>query len=108
PNKAELPSLAAAPPGHPQGGLGLLNFGATRPGPFGPEGVAFAQIVASHAAGAVARAGLVEQLRPKNVALEAASRTKSEFLANMSHELRTPLNAIIGFSELLLDEPEDG
>lgn len=37
---------------------------------------------------------------------EAASRAKSTFLANMSHELRTPLNAIIGYSELLLEEPD--
>jgi signal transduction histidine kinase/DNA-binding response OmpR family regulator len=104
----ELRSLLAVPLGHHEEVLGLLNFGATRPGVFGPEEVAFAQIVASHAAGAVARARLVEQLRQQNVALEAASRMKSEFLANMSHELRTPLNAIIGFSELLLDDPEDG
>src|SRR5439155_9970206 len=104
----ELRSLLAVPMGHHDQVLGLLNFGATHPGAFGPEEVAFAQIVASHAAGAVARARLLEQLRQKNVALEAASRMKSEFLANMSHELRTPLNAIIGFSELLVDEPEGG
>jgi len=48
----------------------------------------------------------VEQLRQQNAALAEASRLKSAFLANMSHELRTPLNAIIGFSELLLDEPD--
>ena len=39
---------------------------------------------------------------------DAASRAKSLFLANMSHELRTPLNAIIGYSELLLEEAQDG
>ncbi len=32
-------------------------------------------------------------------------RLKSVFLANMSHELRTPLNTIIGFTELILFNP---
>lgn len=36
-----------------------------------------------------------------------ASQAKSAFLAKVSHELRTPLNAVIGYSELLLDEPDD-
>jgi len=38
----------------------------------------------------------------------AASRAKSSFLANMSHELRTPLNAVIGYSEMMLEEIDDG
>lgn len=37
---------------------------------------------------------------------EAASQAKSRFLANISHELRTPLNAVIGFSDLLMQDPE--
>ncbi|MEO8623897.1 MAG: ATP-binding protein, partial [bacterium] len=41
-------------------------------------------------------------------AAEAANAAKSNFLANMSHELRTPLNAIIGYSEMLIEEAEDG
>ena len=36
---------------------------------------------------------------------QAADRAKTHFLHNMSHELRTPLNAIIGFSELMLAQP---
>ncbi|MCA1990617.1 MAG: response regulator [Coleofasciculus sp. S288] len=55
---------------------------------------------------------LAEELRAKNLTLEAekryaesANRAKSEFLANMTHELRTPLNAILGFTQLLVREP---
>ena len=39
---------------------------------------------------------------------KAASNAKSTFLANMSHELRTPLNAVIGYSEMLLEDVDDG
>ncbi|MEE8192605.1 MAG: GAF domain-containing protein [Gemmatimonadales bacterium] len=39
---------------------------------------------------------------------EEASHSKSRFLANTSHELRTPLNAIIGYSEMLLEDAEEG
>ncbi|MDQ7831033.1 MAG: response regulator [Desulfovibrionaceae bacterium] len=37
---------------------------------------------------------------------EEANRAKSLFLANMSHEIRTPLNAILGFTQLLLRDPQ--
>ncbi len=37
-----------------------------------------------------------------------AFRIKEAFLATMSHELRTPLHQIIGYSELLIEEAEDG
>ncbi len=38
---------------------------------------------------------------------ESANAAKTEFLARMSHELRTPLNAILGFSQLLLMNPDN-
>jgi PAS domain S-box-containing protein len=46
-----------------------------------------------------------EMIRAKEAA-EAAAKSKAEFLANMSHEIRTPMNSVIGFTGLLLDEPE--
>ncbi len=40
------------------------------------------------------------------LASEKAATTKSAFLANMSHEIRTPMNAILGFSQLMLRNPD--
>ncbi len=102
---AEICSELAVPLRYRDTTVGVLSLERAAVAGFAPADVALAQIVAAHAAQAIARAQLLEQLRQQNIELQAANRHKGEFLANMSHELRTPLNAIIGFSELLLDEP---
>lgn len=38
--------------------------------------------------------------------LAERAELKQSFLNNMSHEIRTPLNAIVGFSNLLIDNPD--
>lgn len=48
----------------------------------------------------------IEVRKKAEEAAEEASRAKSLFLANMSHEIRTPLNAILGFTQLLLRDPQ--
>jgi signal transduction histidine kinase/DNA-binding response OmpR family regulator len=48
----------------------------------------------------------ISALETTTLRAEAASRAKSAFLANMSHEIRTPMNAILGFSQLLMRDPD--
>ncbi len=71
-------------------------------------------IAAKDIALAMSRKRLIDELRMKNLELEAqtertleASDTLKKFLAMFSHELRSPLNSIIGFSELLSTQMED-
>ena len=39
---------------------------------------------------------------------ESAQRARTEFLANLSHEIRTPMMGVLGFTEVLLERPDDG
>lgn len=49
----------------------------------------------------------VDELAQANLRLFELNNLKNEFLATMSHELRTPLNSILGFSEVLLTNPQN-
>jgi len=49
---------------------------------------------------------LNENLLSSYQRLKEMDHLKDEFLANMSHELRTPLNSIIGFSGMLMQDPQ--
>lgn len=81
--------------------------------PFDSQDEHFAEALASQAALAIRNAELLAQateaaaeLRRVNADLVQANEAKSIFLASMSHELRTPLNAVLGFTEIMLDDPD--
>lgn len=50
----------------------------------------------------------VEERARAEKAADKANQAKSLFLASMSHEIRTPLNAVLGFTQLLLLDPQVG
>lgn len=56
--------------------------------------------------GVFAAARDVTERKRYEQSLQQANRAKSIFLANMSHEIRTPMNAILGFSQLMLRDPD--
>jgi signal transduction histidine kinase len=78
--------------------LGVLMIGriAGTP-PFGEREERRARAIADHAALAMWKTRLLEQV-------QEANRAKRDFLATISHELRTPLTALTGYEELLVDE----
>jgi signal transduction histidine kinase len=51
---------------------------------------------------------LADRLEQANRELTELDRLKTQFLANVSHEFKTPLTSIQAFSEILVDEVEDG
>jgi signal transduction histidine kinase len=63
--------------------------------------LAFAMMMASHAAAAIESARLYREAEAARHASEAAGRAKDEFLSTLSHELRNPLNAVHGWVTLM-------
>ena len=100
-----LRDLAAGAQRIEKGELGLKVSAKSRD-EIGDLAVSFNRMAEALNARETDNARLVGALEESNRSLGMASQHKSQFLANMSHELRTPLNAIIGFSEILLNEPE--
>ncbi|MEO0760550.1 MAG: CHASE2 domain-containing protein, partial [Pseudomonadota bacterium] len=52
------------------------------------------------------RSRLVDELRTRTEAAEAANQAKTRFLREMHHDLRTPMNAVLGFAKLLANAEE--
>ncbi len=50
---------------------------------------------------------LLADLEAANHAAERANAVQSRFIAGMSHEFRTPLASVLGYTDLILDHPQD-
>lgn len=80
------------------GAIVFIRFGSP---PFTPDQTAFAEFLADHISGLVAR----EKLIHENNRLELQYRTfqvQEDFISTLSHELRTPLGFIKGYTTTLL------
>ena len=97
----KLPMLVGA------GFIGYIGFDTTKTTiEWSAETINAYNLIGHIIANALARKRSELQLQQAKETAEAANRAKSEFLANMSHELRTPLNGILGYTQILLRDPE--
>lgn len=74
--------------------LGALEIINKIDGAFDAEDIAFAEMLAVSAAGAMANAALVAELQARNAELDAFAHT-------VAHDLKTPLLWLTGYSDLL-------
>jgi signal transduction histidine kinase len=82
--------------------LGALSLAVTESARrYGQVDLAYATIVASHAAAVIEGTRLYREAEAARRAAEAANRSKDEFLSTVSHELRNPLNAVHGWATLI-------
>jgi PAS domain S-box-containing protein len=93
---------------------GVIEVLTARERDFAQEEMEILGIAAKDIALAMSRKRLIDELRMKNLELEAqtertieASDALKKFLAMFSHELRSPLNSIIGFSEILSTQMDE-
>jgi len=86
--------------------VGVLEAVNKIEGEFTQDDVETLTTLASLAAIAIHKAGLIAQLKDANEQLGELDRLKSNFIAIASHELRTPLAIILGYATLLKSNVE--
>jgi signal transduction histidine kinase len=82
--------------------IGVFEVLNKQGGGFTPLDEQLLASLSSHAAVAIEKAQLYDEVQQAYVQLQTLDRLKSEFLSTISHELRTPLWPILGYAEILL------
>ena len=84
--------------------VGVLEAINKISGGFSSDDVDTLNTLASIAAIAIHRAGLIAQLRDANEQLSQLDQLKTNFIAIASHELRTPLAIILGYLSIIQED----
>jgi two-component system phosphate regulon sensor histidine kinase PhoR len=82
--------------------IGVFEVLNKQGGAFTPLDEQLLASLSSHAAVAIEKAQLYDEVQRAYAQLQSLDRLKSEFLSTISHELRTPLSPIIGYADILL------
>ncbi len=81
--------------------IGVLEAVNKKGEPFSPADLAWLEVLAPLAAGAIANAQLFEALRQRTVELQTRNEELDAFAHTVAHDLQNPLTLIIGFAEAL-------
>src|SRR5262249_47727976 len=99
--KTQPRSFLAVPLWREEQPMGALIVLSTASGSFSLEDEGIRQALADHAALAIHKAQLYEQLQSVLRREQEAGKRQASFFASASHELRTPLNIILGYIDLV-------
>jgi signal transduction histidine kinase len=99
--KAQPHSFLAVPLWREEQPMGALIVGSTASRSFSLEDERILHALADHAALAIHKAQLYEQLQSVLHREQEAGKQQAAFFASASHELRTPLNIILGYIDLV-------
>ncbi len=88
--------------------MGAIELYLKTAGAFPEDRIKLISTAANQAAISMENSRLFQEIQEATAKLEIVSEAKSNFVSIVSHDLRTPLTSIKSFSEIMIDELEEG